>query len=292
MSVKAVVFDTENVFWEGFSREICLDPQKPVDDVVRTLKNNQLVTEGQITRLRRRLKKYGVVALNVIGLIGDVASVPSLGPYSVKECKEDRQKMSKRIAAITQAFAKGMEIGQICKIADGIALTENIEEVIGKLREENVYQIASSNGVAPFVYAVVRRLGGVDYVEVPETTVIIDGEKRIFTPEILEVKNAKIDPELKGPYNRLEGIRKALIKLKVSPSEVLHVESCEPDFEEIRRVKNSGGYVIAFRPNDNDLRRVYEMSGVPMLDTIGKQDAGIIYEIAKDPKMNIGKYCV
>lgn|GEM_PF-2882119 len=293
MSVKAVAYSAENVFWEGFSWDICLDPNKPVNEVIDALKKNQYITETDVRSLKARLKRYGKVVINVAGLLGDLIGGPWPGSsYSLEEHEEYAGRMRKRITGITQAFAKGVEMKTIKEIANATDLTKGIDKVVKELKERGVYQLASSIGISPFIHAVAKRMGGIDHVEAPETFVYVDGEKRLFKPEILEIDDAKIASCFKGPYDSSDVVRRAISKLNLEPFEILYVESAEPDTEMLKEIKSKGGNIIAFRPNNSILRRVYERNEIPMLYAVGEPNAESILEIAVDPKKNIGKYCV
>lgn len=291
MSVKAVVFDVENVWWDGFSREKFLDPNAPANGVIDYLKKNQYISENDIRRLSNRLKRYGAIAINVFGLLGDMAATPWT-QATLEEVKYYENRMHKRMAGISQCFNPGLTMEIIRDYAKQIDLIPGTEESLREMKRKGIYRLASSSGITPFVHAVAKRLGGVEGIEAPETTVKIKKENRIFTPDLLYEDSAKLDPTFKGEYGRLTEARKKIKKTGIDSGSILYVESCEPDFEEIGKIKESGGYVMAFRPNDNTLRRIYEQNGVPMLDTVGRQDAGLIFEIALDPKKNMGKYCV
>jgi hypothetical protein len=291
MHVKAVVFDTENVWWEGFSREKFFDPEASANGVIDKLKKNQYITESDIRKLSNRLKRYGTIAINVLGLLGDIIGTPWIDA-SLEDVEHARKKMDKRMAGISQCFNPGLTMEIVKDYAREIELTEGIEEALKNMKERGIYRLATSSGITPFVYAVVKRLHGAEDIESPETTVLIKKERKIFTPEILYEDSAKLDPSFKGEYSRLSEARKKMKKTGIDPKDILYVESCEPDFEEISKIREDGGYVVAFRPNDNTLRRFYEKHGIPMLDTVGIQDARQIFEISMDPKKNIGKYCV
>ncbi len=292
MSVKAVVFNTENVWWNGFSGEICLDPNTHVNEVIDTLKENQYLTERDVKTLRSRLKRYGNVAINSFGLLGDLIGGPWPGSgQSLSETQDYKNRIERRVAGISQSFITGLKMGMIKHIADNVDLTENTESLVEELREAGIYQVASSNGVAPFVYAVDRRVGGTDYVEAPETVVRVGGDKRIFTPDVLDNDEAEVRPKFKGNYDRLSNVSLLLKEKGIEPRDVLYIESNDPNIDSIMEMKSEGSHVVAFYPSNEMDKLLYEKSGIPRIDKVGKPDAGYIMEIAMDPK-KIGVYCV
>ncbi len=294
MPIKAVVYDTENVWWDGFSTELCLDRKKSVNPVIDGLKRNQYMTSTDERNFRDRMASYGLKTVRALGFLRELLGTPALGSaYSLEDHEKHQRKVQSRLAGISQSFIHEMDMKTIRKIAENVRLTDGIQDAVNGLREKEVYQIASSDGVVPFVYVVAERLGGVDHIEVPETIVKMNGKGMKFDPNMIYSNYISLQADFRGYHDRFENSIKETGQLGLKPSEILYVESSFPDFGMIDRVREEGSHVIAFHPvgYGRPLKTIYEKHGVPMIDNVGKRDAGIIFEIAMDPG-KIERYCV
>ena len=241
MSVKAVVFDAENVLWDGFSREMFLDPNTPANEAIDFLKRNQYITESDLKNIKNRLRRYGKITINALGLLGDLIG----GPWYRSECTVEnmsalQKSMDKKLAGISQCFNPGLKMRIIREYANEIPLIKGSKETLQEMGRSGIYRLASTSGIAPFLYAVTERLGGVDGIEAPETVVCDGRKKSIFTPEMLREDGIKMYPEFRGEYERFARAREMLVKTGLGPKDVLYVESCEPDFREIKKAISKG----------------------------------------------------
>lgn len=292
--IKAIIWQPEGVWYKGmFTVNYLPNGERPADDVVRNLQQNEYLTWNDLTAYQKigfSLRKVK----DVTALIGLLMG----GPYphswnNPDEVLEYRDQIRERMAGIGASVADGVMVEKVLQLAKDVDLTEGAEDVVSGLRASGFFQAVASNDLSPFVYGVANRLGGVDLVET-ETVKINRPNVNLLDPEPFNPKEdykngCVVSGRCRGGYNGVEDAVSALGDNGYSGSDIMIVGGVQPDIGTMQRVVEEGGLSLGFNP-DVDTQRMLERRGMRSLIQ-HEPDLTPIGEIANDPG-KLDYYCL
>jgi hypothetical protein len=281
MAIKAVVWTPEGVWYKGLSYLNYLPgSERDAARAVSNLQKNEYLAPVDLSTISKYFKtglRYFKTVCSVVSLLMEAPWPFSWGDAGDVEAY--RKKVEERLAGIGVSVSEGVTQEMIKSAVGGLKFTDGLEQAVEGLRKKEIHQAAASNDLAPFVYEVAEKVGGMDLIETAPLEVHVGLDRLPFEKAMLNSRYRVIG-EMKGPYHCM---RNALDRLseQYKGDEIMLVGGIQPDIESMQRVKDQKGIAIGFNP-DIKTQVILERRGMPVLKR-NVQDLAPVLDIAKDP---------
>ena len=216
----------------------------------------------------------------------DLADLLTDFHYKMTEHGSDRPIiMMKQLRQGKQAILRGLTMKQIKEVAQSVEYSPGLLEAIEAFKRSSLYQVAFSDGPAPFMIYHMRRLG-VDYGEAAPTMVKLDDEERLFEDWMLQ----RDDIRLAGKSGEFDKARKLLTHLKeqgYSLSDVAIIDDSAVNIEPLLLpIYQAGGIALGYNPTEAH-KPIFRKYSIPILKG---QDLKAFAQIVTD-RNKVNEYC-
>jgi hypothetical protein len=262
MRISAVCWDVDKVWYQGISTSYLaeksdLDPGPLLED---------FLSQGWfgLADIDRWAVTRRGGAKEPIKSASDLAELLTDFHYEMSRQDSDRPVITmKQLREGKQAIVRGLTMKQIKEVAASIQYSPGLWEAIEAFRRSRLYQVAFSDGLAPFIIYHVQRMG-LDYGEAAPTMVELDAEERLFEDWMLE----RDDIRLAGKTAEFDKARKLLTHLKAqgySLSDVAIIDDSGVNIEPLLLpIHQAGGIALGYNPTEVH-KPIFRKYSIPVL---------------------------
>ncbi len=248
MPIKAVVWDVDNVWYNGISTSLCIERSTANPKIFLT----KYLEEGLFTE--DDVKRWGELrgkGNNPIKSIKELAECLTDFLYNMRKENGTSIITKEQTMRTKQMLLAGLTMKDIREIADTVNYTKGLKDAVQQFKRKGIYQAAFSDGLAAFVSYKAMQLGINHWETVP--TIVKKGEtEMMFANEMVNEDSIKLTGKI-VPFNKSEAMLNHMKKI-CKLSEIAIIDDSGANVEMLRKIHEEGGIAIAFNPTDEHLK--------------------------------------